>query len=52
MLLLNQLKKQEDAIDGIAMYGRETWTIGEAERKGWKLSKCGARMKNIKWMDG
>ena len=30
------------------MYGCETWTIGEAERKRmW----CYRRMMNIKWMD-
>ena len=37
----------------IAMYGCETWTIGEAERirleafEMWRYR----RMKNIKWMD-
>ena len=35
------------------MYGCETWTIGEAERKrleGFEMS-CYRRMRNIKWMD-
>ena len=34
MLLLNQFRKQEDAIEDIciAMYGCETWTIGEADK--------------------
>ena len=47
MLLLNQLRKQKDAIEdipyvwSIAMYGCETWTIGEAERKRLEASKCG-----------
>ena len=48
MLLLNQLRKQEDA-----MYGCETWTIGETERKrldAFEMS-CYRRMRNIKWMD-
>ena len=35
------------------MYGCETWTIGEAERKrleAFEMS-CYRRMMNIKWMD-
>ena len=35
------------------MYGCETWTIGEAERKrleAFEIS-CYRRMMNIKWMD-
>ena len=37
----------------IAMYGCETWTIGEVERKrleAFEMS-CYKRMMNIKWMD-
>ena len=37
----------------IAMYGCETWIIGEAERKrleSFEMS-CYRRMRNIKWMD-
>ena len=35
------------------MYGCETWTIGEAERKRWEAFEmwCYRRMINIKWMD-
>ena len=35
------------------MYGYETWTIGEPERKrleAFEMS-CSRRMRNIKWMD-
>ena len=59
MLLLNHLRKQKDAIEdilyvwSIAMYGCETWTIGEAERKRLEAFEmwCYRRMMNIKWMD-
>ena len=35
------------------MYGCETWTIGEAERKRLEALEmsCYRRMMNIKWMD-
>ena len=35
------------------MYGCETWTIGEAERKRLEAFEmwCYRRMMNIKWMD-
>ena len=59
MLPLNQLRKQKDAIEdiyrvwSIAMYGCETWTIGEPERKRLEAFEmwCYRRMRNIKWMD-
>ena len=37
----------------IAIYGCETWTIGEAERKRLDVFEmwCYRRMMNIKWMD-
>ena len=37
----------------IALYGCETWTIGEAERKRMEVFEmwCYRRMMNIKWMD-
>ena len=37
----------------IAMYGCETWTIGEPERKRLEAFEmwCYRRMRNIKWMD-
>ena len=58
MLLLNQLRKQEDAIEDICMehshvYGCETWTIGKAERKRLEafVMWCYRRTMNIKWID-
>ena len=52
------LENRKDAIEdiyvwSIAMYGCETWTIGEAERKRLEAFEmwCYRRMMNIKWMD-
>ena len=47
MLLLNQLRKQEDAIDDICIEHSHVMDVkpGQLEKwreKDWKLSKCGA----------
>ena len=56
--LLNQFRKQEDAIEKICLEHShtdvgKTWTIGETERKRLKAFEmwCYRRMRNIKWMD-